>query len=97
MLKHNEVNPLNVFGLRRISHCPPHFHSIDFDLRSSEKIIADWIYENLSGRFYLGDQLNLNVETGKLTMCKRLAFEIPSELSYFGLFIDSINKSSWDL
>ena len=97
MLKYNEVNPLNVSGLRRVSHCPPHFHFIDFDLRSNEKAITDWVYENLSGRFYFGDQYNYNTTTHRLEMCKRLAFEIPGELSYFGLCIDSVNKSTWDI
>ena len=55
MLKHGEINPLNVFGLRRMDHCPPHFEKVYFDLRTSEKHISDWIYEHLIGRFWFGD------------------------------------------
>ena len=91
MLKHGEVNPLNVFGLRQMTYCPPHFEQITFDLRTSMKDIADWIYENLSGRFYLGDTFITNPETGAAIMQKVAAFERPEEASYFGLFLPNIN------
>ena len=31
MIKNGEVNPLNVVGLRQLSHCPAHFETIAFD------------------------------------------------------------------
>jgi hypothetical protein len=94
MLKNGEVNPLNVFGLRRLEHCPPHFARICFDLRVGEKAISDWVWENLEGRFWMGDQY---YKTGSNTvMQKCVAFEVPSESSYFALFLDQINKSSYD-
>lgn len=95
MLKYNEINPLNVFGLRRMEHCPPHFEYLDFDMRASDKAIADWVYENLSGRFYLGDHYTAKA-AGGTEMCKRIAFETVSELTYFGMFLDTINKSGWE-
>ena len=55
------------------------------------KDIADWIYENLSGRFYLGDTFITNPETGAAIMQKVAAFERPEEASYFGLFLPNIN------
>ena len=64
MLKHGEPNPLNVFGLRKLDHCPPHFERVVFDIKTSEKQITDWIHENLSGRFYLGDAVVTNPESG---------------------------------
>lgn len=90
MLKHGEVNPLNVHLLRRTKNCPPHFTSIDFDLRTNQKNITDWIYENLSGRFWFGDYYEKLSAGGSLT--KRAAFEDPSECTYFILFLDQINK-----
>jgi len=90
-----EINPLNVFGLRRIEHLPPHFESITFDLRANEKAITDWIHENLRGRFYFDDHYS-TTEGGSVVMCKCAAFEEPGELSYFGLFLDTINQSSYD-
>jgi|LakMenEpi03Aug12_release.lakeMendotaPanAssembly.Ray.scaffolds.fasta_scaffold78338_6 hypothetical protein len=86
MLKYGEINPLNVFGLRRMDHCPPHFEKVHFDLRTSEKHITDWIYEHLIGRFWFGDFYD-----DKNTLCKCAAFETKSEASYFMLMIDSFN------
>lgn len=91
MLKHNEVNPLNVFGLRRLEHCPPHFETLCFDLKTQEKNLTDWIYENLTSRFFLGDTYIINPENGNLILCHKVGFEDASELSYFGMFLDTIN------
>jgi hypothetical protein len=92
MLKQNEVNPLNVFGLRRLDHCPPHFETLCFDLKTNEKNISDWIYENLSSRFFLGDTYILLPEIkNNVVLCHKVGFEDPSELTYFGIFLDTIN------
>ncbi len=92
MLKHGEVNPLNVFGIRQLDHCPPHFQVISFDLRTSLKDITDWIYENLSGRFYIGDYFDANeTDPSKIKMQKAVGFELHEEASYFGLFLPTIN------
>ena len=98
MLKHNEVNPLSVFGLRRVDHCPPHFTQFVFDLQASDKTVTDWIYENLTGRFYYGDTYSLNStrKDARVSMNKCAAFENPGEASYFALQLDTINKhSNW--
>lgn len=89
MLKHGEINPLNVAGLRELPHCPPHFCRVAFDLATKEKNIKDWVYENLQGRFWSGNVYN---ENSKIQHC--IAFEIHSEASYFSLFLDQIN--SWE-
>jgi hypothetical protein len=51
MLRDGEANPLTVHGLREMDRCPPHFVQVKFDLMSSYKQIADWIWENFEGRF----------------------------------------------
>lgn len=91
MLKYNEVNPLNVFGLRRLAHCPPHFEILCFDLKTQEKNITDWIYENLASRFFVGDTYIVSPENGNMILCHKVGFEDPSELTYFGMFLDTIN------
>ena len=97
MLKYGEVNPLAVFGLRRVEHCPPHFTPVEFDARMSEKDYADWIYCNLQGRFFLGDRYVVNSD-GQLTkLVKCAAFEISGEASYFALQLDQINSPAVDL
>jgi hypothetical protein len=91
MLKHGEPNPLNIFGLRQLDWCPPHFESVSFDLYIQEKTITDWIYENLEGRFYFG-QTDVRKD-GKVVRQSIAAFESLSEASYFGLFLPQINQS----
>jgi len=86
MLKHGEINPLNVSGLRELGHCPPHFCRVTFDIATREKNIKDWVYENLQGRFWAGQVYD---EGATLRYC--VAFEINSEASYFSLFLDQFN------
>lgn len=92
MLKHGEVNPLNVFGLRQLTHCPPHFERVQFDLSCGEKDITDWIYENLEGRFYIGP-IDVTIETRPTFRQTLVAFEQASEASYFSLFLPQINQA----
>ena len=94
MLKHGEVNPLNVFGLRELQHCPPHFQKVSFELRTNVKDIKNWVYENLSGRFWFGEQY-VELTHGKLSIDKCIAFENHSEASYFSLMLDQINQNDW--
>lgn len=92
MLKHGEVNPLNVHSLRKIDWCPPHFECVQFDLRIGEKTITDWIYENLEGRFYFG-QIDVRESLTSPTHRKTLVgFEYPGEASYFSLHLTQLNS-----
>lgn len=96
MLKYGEVNPLAVFGLRRLDHCPPHFQRVEFDARVADKNIADWIYINLTGRFYLGDQYTTK-DDGSTNLVKCAGFESAGESSYFALQLDRINSHESEL
>lgn len=90
MLKYGEINPLNVFGLRRVDHCPPHFEQVHFNILTNDKKITDWISENLEGRFWFGD-LYMYGDDSIVSLGKCAGFEIHSEASYFSLIIDQIN------
>lgn len=94
MLKHNEANPLAVFGLREMDHCPPHFTRVNFDLRTKEKNISDWIWSNLEGRFWYGDVYWQQDDSIGFQKCA--AFEIAAEASMFALVVDQINVFNWD-
>ena len=85
-----EANPLNIFGLRRLSHCPPHFTKVEFNLRTEQKELSDWIYTKLTGRFYL-DSIYSHTDGTHIELKHCAAFEIPGEASYFSLFLDDIN------
>lgn len=90
MLKHGELNPLNVHGLRELSWCPPHFTQVQFDSYIRKPAISNWLYENLQGRFYIGDA---DTTGNRQTV---VAFEIAGEASYFSLYLPQINQApSW--
>ncbi|HET8688710.1 MAG TPA: hypothetical protein VFM18_19005 [Methanosarcina sp.] len=95
MLKYREVNPLAVFGLRELEHCPPHFIRVGFDLRTDEKNITDWVWSNLDGRFWYGDWYS-KAENDRVVMQKCIAFEEPGEASMFCLILDQINTYDSD-
>jgi len=90
----SEANPLAVWGLRRLEHRPVHFTSVDFDVKCPEKDISDWIWNNLSGRFWFGDTY-AHTPGGSISVCKRAAFELGSEASVFGLMLDTINNNEY--
>ncbi len=94
MLRDGEANPLTVHGLREMGHCPPHFIPVYVDLRITEKNIRDWIWENLEGRFYLGDHF-YQTDNGSIAMTTCAAFEIPGEASMFTLCLDQIQQTSY--
>ena len=85
MLKHGDINPLNVHGLRQLKHCPPHFERVEFLPMVTNKQISDWIFEHLEGRFYIG---SIDTPQQRLTL---VAFELASEASYFSLLLPQIN------
>ena len=91
MLKHNEVNPLNVHQIRRMEVLPPHFTKVQFSLGTQESNITNWIWENLEGRFYLGDWYT-EKPTGGTDVNKIAAFEHSGEASLFALILDTINR-----
>ncbi len=92
MLKHGEINPLNVLGLRQMDHCPPHFYRVLISLSCREKNIIDWVYENLQGRFWAGQAYD---DSSSTKFC--VAFEIQSEASYFSLFLDQFNDWEYSI
>lgn len=92
MLKHGEINPLNVMGLRRVEYCPPHFEKVFFNCRVQDKKITDWIYENFEGRFYFGNLYRALDNKAEIFKCA--AFEEPAEVSIFLLSLDRINTYS---
>lgn len=89
MLKHGEVNPLNIHGLRQLDWCPIHFERVTFESWVNEQVISNWIYENLSGRFYIGP-----ADDGGKRQCV-VGFEVASEASYFSLCLPQININNY--
>ena len=92
MLKYNQPNPLNIHGLRELTWCPLHFTRVQFEPYITKKQVTDWLYENLEGRFYVGD-IDVPRTPGGKPIDRNLlvAFELPGEASYFSLILANIN------
>jgi len=83
-LKHGKPNPLNLLDLRRVRFPARHFHYTTRNRynpnRSSS--VDDWIYQNLNGRYYIGQTLILD-STNTITYATKIGFEEQKELSFF--------------
>lgn len=87
MDKKLKVNPLNVFGMRRVTFCPPHFESTTVALTyNMSKALETWIDEHTRGRYYIGTRLDSNIFDGSKSRVKYstvVSFETSKDLSYF--------------
>jgi hypothetical protein len=85
MGKKDNVNPLNVLDARRVDFCPPYFDSISISpAYNLSKALDEWIYENLSGRYYIGHTVDLE-STRPFKSKIKIGFENPTEMSFFML------------
>ena len=97
--KDGVINTLATSQSRRMWHCPPHFIKIymDSDVRDgsdAEKAIRWWLYENIESRFFLG---TTTTQAGNLLREGYVvAFEKPSDATYFNLIKSKILESSRD-
>ena len=89
MLRDGSPNVLTIHGLREVELCPPHFVKVPFSLTGNRKDFTDWIWENLEGRFWVGDFYYIN-DADTLEMSACAAFETPGEASMFALCLSQI-------
>jgi len=89
MDKQKKINPLNVFGMRRVKFCPPHFESTNVDLTyNMTNSIEQWIDKNTKGRFFLDQQVIFSPHEShmgrkKVKRTTVISFENSKDLSYF--------------
>lgn len=85
-MSNRKVNPLNVYGARRVEFCPPYFEETTFEVKGyyAHRTLSDWIFKNLNGRYYVGKTATIE-EDGPIKNPVKVAFEVPSELSLFML------------
>tara|TARA_B100001287_G_C22347113_1_gene373397 strand:- start:146 stop:454 length:309 start_codon:yes stop_codon:yes gene_type:complete len=83
-----EPNPLNVLDIRELDYIPIHFEKLRLKSElyyGSEKVelIKRWIYNNLSSRFCMVQ--DLEILDNKIEQIYILGFEDASESSFFSL------------
>lgn len=77
-----DINPLNIFGVRKVHYNPPHFAKVkisDFELH--DKKIEQWIEKKLQSRYFIS-KLPTIIDNS-LRSQTYIGFEDHSELSYF--------------
>jgi hypothetical protein len=84
-LKNGKVNPLNALGLRKVNFPAHHFH-YTVHPRYSPTIMTNvdrWIYQNLNGRYYVGQSIDIVYNT--IIYTTTICFEQEKEMSFFKL------------
>jgi hypothetical protein len=84
-LKNGRVNSLNTLGLRKVSFPAHHFHYTIIPKYSPivTTSIDKWIYQNLNGRYYVGQCLDIS--DNAMAYMTKIGFEQEKELSFFRL------------
>jgi hypothetical protein len=90
-LNRNEVNPLSVLGLRKLSFIPEHFSKISIDNKSDIKLLDQWINYHLNSRYALKKTFEIN-ETKKIAETIEIGIEDPKELLMLTLGCPYVHK-----
>lgn len=83
-IKNGKPNPLNLLDLRRVQFPARHFHYLQLP-RYSPNLIKnadEWIYNNLNGRYYIGQGLSLD-DSNSIVFVTKIGFEQEKEKSFF--------------
>jgi len=78
------INPLNVLGLRKLSHIPPHFAKMTSKNVDKIDLIDNWIYTRLDSRYCVKKSYILD-QNKKMVEVVEIGVEEPKELSMFSL------------
>lgn len=90
-LKNDKVNPLNVLGIRKIEFPAHHFvyTTVPKYTPTYMSKLDTWINQNLNGRYYIGQSIDLIDNTIVFTI--KIGFENDKELSFFKLACPDLN------
>jgi hypothetical protein len=89
-LSRNEVNPLSVLGIRKLTFIPEHFTKITIGLIDI-KLLDHWINYNLNSRYAIKKTLALD-STKKLVEMIEIGVEDPREITMLTLGCTYIHK-----
>lgn len=89
----DNLNPLNVIGVRKFNFLPPHLTPVEIQISKykSKLDIDDWINDNLSGRYWSGTISKL--QDNKIILTNSISFEEPPELTIFLLSCPHLSNS----
>lgn len=85
-MKNGKINPLDVKGIRKVPFPAAHFTFVTLPKYSpgyTEKI-ERWIWNNLSGRYYIGQNISLDHRNTAI-FTTLVGFETPKEQTFFNL------------
>ena len=90
------------FKSREVKHCPPHFIKVAVEVLKDNSLqsalgphpretpqcrIRNWCHENISNRFFIGE--DLTVAAGFMVETFIVGFEVESDATYFTLLKQS--------
>ena len=85
----NDVNPLNVLGMRRLNRIPPNFTKFQIKTFVDIRELDRWIYLNLNSRYCV--KKSTAVVDNKLTTIIEVGIEDPKEISMMTLACPHLN------
>ena len=85
----NDVNPLNVLGMRRLNRIPPNFTRFQVKKFVDMRELDKWIYLNLNSRYCV--KKSTAVVDNKLTTIIEVGIEDPKEVSMMTLACPHLN------
>ena len=89
-LSRNEVNPLSVLGLRKLSFIPKHFQTISIGI-TDIKMLDHWINYNLNSRYAIKKTYSLD-HNKKMVEVLEIGIEDPKEITMLTLGCPYIHK-----
>ena len=83
-IKNGKPNPLNLLDLRRVDFPAHHFYYMTVPKYNPTyvKTIDSWIFNNLNGRYYVGQGIELD-STNSIIYVTKVGFEREKEISFF--------------
>lgn len=90
-IKNNKINKLNAMRLRKTNFPAHHFcyTTVKKSSRPLSTAIDLWIFNNLTGRYYLGT--TLSIHDNAICYVINIGFEQEKELSFFTLACPYVN------
>ena len=85
----NDVNPLNVLGMRRLNRIPPNFTKFQIKTFVDIRELDRWIYLNLNSRYCV--KKSTAVVDNKLTTIIEVGIEDPKEIPMMTLACPHLN------